>query len=99
MLFKAYPMIHPMTDPKDSRVAAPKQFSEAVSVGLRSERVKRDGHADGMAAMFRSESLFHLLNVSRPVAIGPQADAASVTPDAFIRGRGRTERLVALNRA
>ena len=94
MLFKAYPMIHPMIDPKDSRLAEPKQSSEAVSFTLRSECGKRVGHADGMVAIYRTKPLSHLWNVSTRAALEPQAGVASKMPEAFICDRGRTEQLV-----
>jgi len=94
MLFKAYPMIHPMIDPKDGRLADPNQSSEAVSFPLRSEYRKRVGHADGMVAIYRTKPLSHLWNISTPVALEPQAGAARVMLESLTHRRRRTEHLV-----
>ena len=94
MLFKAYPMIDRMTDPKDSRLAAPKQLFEAVSFTLRSECGKCVSQLNGMATLHRAGSLFHPLNVSRPVAVEPHAGVARVTLESLTHRRGRSENLV-----
>jgi hypothetical protein len=66
----------------------------SVPFTLRSECGKRVGHADGMVAMLQVEIVVPPVERFQAVAIGPQADAASKMPEAFICDRGRTEQLV-----